>query len=134
YQKSCLEAEKRSTKECSTNDMSTTFRTCKELLQSVERVVEEPYELPVSDMIQLEEELNDALMYTRSKKNLGDEATVEEINKRSKWENDNYVCRCLILNGSKLASRVQEYESEFVALTPAVRSLDTYVAWHDSYS
>nr|GEV37324.1 agamous-like MADS-box protein AGL27 isoform X3 [Tanacetum cinerariifolium] len=131
YQKSCLEAEKRSTQECSTNDMSTTFRTCKELLQSVERVVEEPYELPVSDMIQLEEELNDALMYTRLKKvaahkaylgskliqeqahqrNHGDEATVEEIKKRSKWENDIYVCRCLILNGSKLASRVQEYES-----------------------
>ena len=29
----------------------------------------------------------------------GDDATVEQIRKRSKWENDDYVCRGLILNG-----------------------------------
>jgi hypothetical protein len=29
----------------------------------------------------------------------GDAATVEQIRNRSKWENDDYVCRGLILNG-----------------------------------
>ena len=29
----------------------------------------------------------------------GDDATVKQIRKRSKWENDDYVCRGLILNG-----------------------------------
>ncbi|GKD56096.1 hypothetical protein Tco_1289483 [Tanacetum coccineum] len=29
----------------------------------------------------------------------GADATVERIRMRSKWENDNYVCRSLILNG-----------------------------------
>ena len=29
----------------------------------------------------------------------GDDTTVEQIRKRSKWENDDYVCRGLILNG-----------------------------------
>ena len=28
-----------------------------------------------------------------------DNASVEQIRKRSKWENDDYVCRGLILNG-----------------------------------
>nr|GEY91060.1 zinc finger, CCHC-type [Tanacetum cinerariifolium] len=29
----------------------------------------------------------------------GDDATVEQIRKRTKWDNDDYVCRGLILNG-----------------------------------
>ncbi|GJY31713.1 hypothetical protein Tco_0415208 [Tanacetum coccineum] len=29
----------------------------------------------------------------------GDDATVEQIRKRAKWDNDDYVCRGLILNG-----------------------------------
>ncbi|GJX87986.1 hypothetical protein Tco_0340000 [Tanacetum coccineum] len=29
----------------------------------------------------------------------GDDATVEQIRKRAKWDNDDYVCRDLILNG-----------------------------------
>ncbi|GJY29097.1 zinc finger, CCHC-type containing protein [Tanacetum coccineum] len=29
----------------------------------------------------------------------GDDATVEQIRKRAKWDNDDYVCRALILNG-----------------------------------
>ncbi|GJR14819.1 zinc finger, CCHC-type containing protein [Tanacetum coccineum] len=29
----------------------------------------------------------------------GDDATVEQIRKRAKWDNDDYVYRCLILNG-----------------------------------
>ena len=29
----------------------------------------------------------------------GDDATVEDIRKRSKWENDDYICKGLILNG-----------------------------------
>nr|GEY59230.1 zinc finger, CCHC-type [Tanacetum cinerariifolium] len=28
----------------------------------------------------------------------GDDATVEQIRKRAKWDNDDYVCRGLILN------------------------------------
>ena len=30
---------------------------------------------------------------------LGDDATVDQIRKRSKWENDDYIARGLILNG-----------------------------------
>ncbi|GJU27182.1 hypothetical protein Tco_1165803 [Tanacetum coccineum] len=30
----------------------------------------------------------------------GDDATVEQIRKRAKWDNNDYVCRGLILNGS----------------------------------
>ncbi|GJR77094.1 zinc finger, CCHC-type containing protein [Tanacetum coccineum] len=29
----------------------------------------------------------------------GDDAIMEQIRKRAKWDNDDYVCRCLILNG-----------------------------------
>ncbi|GJS43945.1 hypothetical protein Tco_0568988 [Tanacetum coccineum] len=29
----------------------------------------------------------------------GDDATVEQIRKKAKWDNDDYVCRSLILNG-----------------------------------
>ena len=29
----------------------------------------------------------------------GDDATMEQMRARSKWENDDYVCRGLILNG-----------------------------------
>ncbi|GKF75127.1 hypothetical protein Tco_0224571 [Tanacetum coccineum] len=29
----------------------------------------------------------------------GDDATMEQIRKRAKWDNDDYVCRGLILNG-----------------------------------
>ncbi|GJV76995.1 hypothetical protein Tco_1508579 [Tanacetum coccineum] len=30
----------------------------------------------------------------------GDDATVEQIRKKAKWDNDGYVCRGLILNGN----------------------------------
>ncbi|GJS93161.1 hypothetical protein Tco_0800129 [Tanacetum coccineum] len=33
----------------------------------------------------------------------GENATVEQIQKRSKWENDDYVCRGIILNGMSLS-------------------------------
>ncbi|CAH1423491.1 unnamed protein product [Lactuca virosa] len=48
----------------------TKFRTCKELLQEVDRLVEEnnTEELSLTDMTQLEEELHDALVQTRSRK------------------------------------------------------------------
>ncbi|GJT44197.1 zinc finger, CCHC-type containing protein [Tanacetum coccineum] len=36
----------------------------------------------------------------------GDDATVEQIRKRAKWDNDDYVCGGLILNGSHL--RIEE--------------------------
>ncbi|GKF88741.1 hypothetical protein Tco_0262704, partial [Tanacetum coccineum] len=29
----------------------------------------------------------------------GDNPTVEQVRKRAKWDNDDYVCRALILNG-----------------------------------
>ncbi|KAL7605636.1 hypothetical protein Lser_V15G14574 [Lactuca serriola] len=73
YEKSCLEPESGTIKgddldlelpvhEC------TKFRTCKELLQAVDRLVEEnnAEELSVNDMTQLEEELHAALVETRS--------------------------------------------------------------------
>ncbi|GKA89010.1 hypothetical protein Tco_0810822, partial [Tanacetum coccineum] len=28
----------------------------------------------------------------------GDDATIDQIRRRNKWENDNYVCRGIILN------------------------------------
>ncbi|KAL4586655.1 hypothetical protein LXL04_011297 [Taraxacum kok-saghyz] len=48
----------------------TKFRTCKELLHTVDRLVEgnNSEELSVTDMTQLEEELDAALMQTRSRK------------------------------------------------------------------
>ncbi|XP_023741822.1 agamous-like MADS-box protein AGL27 isoform X2 [Lactuca sativa] len=51
-------------------DLCTKFRTCKELLQTVDRLVEENNrdELSVIEMTQLEEELAAALMQTRSRK------------------------------------------------------------------
>ncbi|KAI3508143.1 hypothetical protein L1887_23145 [Cichorium endivia] len=52
------------------NDSCTKFRTCKQLLETVDRLVEQNNieELSVTDMTQLEEELNAALMQTRSLK------------------------------------------------------------------
>nr|GEX22656.1 nucleotide-binding alpha-beta plait domain-containing protein [Tanacetum cinerariifolium] len=37
----------------------------------------------------------------------GDDAIVDQLRKRAKWDNDNYVCSCLILNGSHL--RIEEF-------------------------
>ncbi|CAH1419892.1 unnamed protein product [Lactuca virosa] len=76
YQKSILETEEeRSTQERAsqdymegTNHTCTRFRTCRELLESVRRVDEEGNKVSVSDMTELEEELNAALMHTRSRK------------------------------------------------------------------
>ncbi|GJT68592.1 hypothetical protein Tco_1020072, partial [Tanacetum coccineum] len=76
YQRSCLQAEDRTTQEGSSKDMGlhnqyTRFRTCKELLQAVESMnmeISPPNELPLTDMLELEEELNAALMHARSRK------------------------------------------------------------------
>ncbi|KVH97823.1 Transcription factor, MADS-box [Cynara cardunculus var. scolymus] len=73
YQKSCLQAEERTTREGGSSDTGfrnqcSRFQTCKELLQSVERLVEEPCDLSVPDMTQLEEEISAALMHIRSRK------------------------------------------------------------------
>ncbi|GJU87367.1 hypothetical protein Tco_1294913 [Tanacetum coccineum] len=35
----------------------------------------------------------------------GDDATVEQIRKRAKWDNDDYVCRGLILKVQALCQR-----------------------------
>nr|GEW32581.1 zinc finger, CCHC-type [Tanacetum cinerariifolium]GEW68537.1 zinc finger, CCHC-type [Tanacetum cinerariifolium] len=32
-------------------------------------------------------------------------ATMEQIRKRAKWENNDYVCRCLILNGCRIMTK-----------------------------
>ncbi|GJZ04923.1 hypothetical protein Tco_0538198 [Tanacetum coccineum] len=37
----------------------------------------------------------------------GDDATVEQIHKRGKWENDDYVCRGLILNDVSVCHFIQ---------------------------
>ncbi|GJR83018.1 hypothetical protein Tco_0153803 [Tanacetum coccineum] len=39
------------------------------------------------------------MLTTPIPKDGGDDATVEQIRKRAKWDNDDYVCRDLILNG-----------------------------------
>ncbi|GKC83722.1 hypothetical protein Tco_1139439 [Tanacetum coccineum] len=43
----------------------------------------------------------------------GDDATVEQIRKRAKWDNDDYVCRGLIINGmsGSLFDIYQNFES-----------------------
>ncbi|GJX21059.1 zf-CCHC domain-containing protein [Tanacetum coccineum] len=41
------------------------------------------------------------VLTTHIPKNGGDDATMEQIRKRAKWDNDDYVCRGLILNGTK---------------------------------
>ncbi|KAI3497616.1 hypothetical protein L1887_33043 [Cichorium endivia] len=71
--KSCLQGEEGITQEGASEDMEpnnpcTRFRTCNELLQSVRRVNEEGNEVSVSDLTELEEELNDALMHARARK------------------------------------------------------------------
>ncbi|KAI3523794.1 hypothetical protein L1887_02199 [Cichorium endivia] len=70
YQNSCLHTEEdQTTKEAASKDTgSTKFRTCKELLQSVKRLDEEPSKFSMSDMAELEVELTAALMHTRSRK------------------------------------------------------------------
>nr|GEY27205.1 zinc finger, CCHC-type [Tanacetum cinerariifolium] len=35
----------------------------------------------------------------------GDNATVEQIRNKSKWENDDYVCRGIILNGVNIGNK-----------------------------
>ncbi|GJR37538.1 hypothetical protein Tco_1213222 [Tanacetum coccineum] len=37
----------------------------------------------------------------------GDDPTVEQVRKRNKWDNDDYVCRGLILKGSTLWSKAE---------------------------
>ncbi|KAL4582580.1 hypothetical protein LXL04_007133 [Taraxacum kok-saghyz] len=69
-QGSSLESEENSIEGASKDLKCTPFRTCKELLQSVDRLVEEnnteEMSVAVTDMTQLEKELHDALMQTRS--------------------------------------------------------------------
>nr|XP_043606446.1 agamous-like MADS-box protein AGL27 isoform X3 [Erigeron canadensis] len=74
YQKSLLQT-KESTSKSVANDLQfllqcKRFRPCKELLQTVDRLVEEnnTEELSVTDMTQLEIELDDALVQTRLRK------------------------------------------------------------------
>ncbi|GJT29071.1 zinc finger, CCHC-type containing protein [Tanacetum coccineum] len=38
----------------------------------------------------------------------GDDATVKQIRKRNKWDNDDYVCKCLILKGINNSSRYND--------------------------
>ncbi|CAI9278177.1 unnamed protein product [Lactuca saligna] len=72
YEKSCLEPEsgtiKGDDKDSEVPLQCTKFRTCKELLHAVDRLVEDnnAKELSVNDMTQLEEELHAALVETRS--------------------------------------------------------------------
>nr|GEZ12746.1 integrase, catalytic region, zinc finger, CCHC-type, peptidase aspartic, catalytic [Tanacetum cinerariifolium] len=39
----------------------------------------------------------------------GENPTVEQVRKRVKWDNDDYVCRCLILNGDAPNQRQQQH-------------------------
>nr|GFA16153.1 zinc finger, CCHC-type [Tanacetum cinerariifolium] len=42
------------------------------------------------------------VLTTPTPKDGGDNPTVEQVRKKAKWDNDDYVCRGLILNGSHL--------------------------------
>lgn len=74
YQNNCLHTEEQTTqgseasKDTGIDKKGTKFRTCKELLQSVRRLDEEPSKFSMSDMAELEVELTAALMHTRSRK------------------------------------------------------------------
>ncbi|CAI9278175.1 unnamed protein product [Lactuca saligna] len=75
YQKSCLEEEvkeEEKTFQGAGEDLCKRFQTCKELLQTVDRLVEEKnnnnHELPLIEITQLEEDLDAALEQTRSRK------------------------------------------------------------------
>nr|GEU29938.1 K-box region and MADS-box transcription factor family protein [Tanacetum cinerariifolium] len=73
YEKSCAEIGEGSNRGAGTDLefllQSTRFRTCNELLQTVDRLVEENNEqFSVNDMMQLEQELDAALMQTRLRK------------------------------------------------------------------
>ncbi|CAH1417319.1 unnamed protein product [Lactuca virosa] len=74
YQKSCLEEEVKEeerTFQGAGEDLCKRFQTCKELLQMVDRLVEEKNnnnELSLIEITQLEEDLDAALVQTRSRK------------------------------------------------------------------
>nr|GEZ63599.1 K-box region and MADS-box transcription factor family protein [Tanacetum cinerariifolium] len=73
YENSCVEIGEGSNRGAGTDLefllQSTRFRTCNELLQTVDRLVEENNEqFSVNDMMQLEQELDAALMQTRLRK------------------------------------------------------------------
>ncbi|PWA76612.1 K-box region and MADS-box transcription factor family protein [Artemisia annua] len=74
YRKSCIEAGERTNNgaggDLEVLSQCTKFRTCKELLQMVDGLVEEnnSEELSVTDMMDLEQELDAALVQTRLRK------------------------------------------------------------------
>ncbi|GJT51980.1 hypothetical protein Tco_0978137 [Tanacetum coccineum] len=63
----------------------------------------------------------------------GDDATIEQIKRRNKWENDDYVCRGIILNDFKHTLKHKKEELTLVELDSHLRieeSLrDDDVAW-----
>ncbi|KAI3713772.1 hypothetical protein L1987_72358 [Smallanthus sonchifolius] len=69
YEQRCLDAGEITTNGAG-DDLCKRFATCKELLQTVDRVAEENNheELSVNDMTQLEQELDAALVQTRLRK------------------------------------------------------------------
>ncbi|KAK1438270.1 hypothetical protein QVD17_04076 [Tagetes erecta] len=70
YHERCVEGGEINTTNRASDDICKSFRTCKELLQTVDRLDEEnsAEELPVNELIQLEQELDDALAQTRLRK------------------------------------------------------------------
>ncbi|GKC55368.1 hypothetical protein Tco_1078113 [Tanacetum coccineum] len=52
----------------------------------------------------------------------GDDATVEQIRKRAKWDNDDYVCRGLILNDFKHTLKHLKEKLTLVELGSHLRS------------
>ncbi|KAI7749284.1 hypothetical protein M8C21_023619 [Ambrosia artemisiifolia] len=71
YQKRCLESGEITTNEAG-EDICKRFQTCKELLQTADRLAEKDNadELSVNGMTQLEQELHAALMHTRLRKDI----------------------------------------------------------------
>ncbi|GJS30282.1 hypothetical protein Tco_0490902 [Tanacetum coccineum] len=53
----------------------------------------------------------------------GDDATMKQMRKRSKWENDDYMCRGLILNGmSKTLFDIYQFHGSFKELWDSLKS------------
>nr|GFA30267.1 zinc finger, CCHC-type [Tanacetum cinerariifolium] len=52
------------------------------------------------------------VLTTPTPKDGGENPTVEQVRKRAKWDNDDYVCRCLILNDLRIEESLKVHDSD----------------------
>ncbi|KAD3641765.1 hypothetical protein E3N88_30989 [Mikania micrantha] len=100
YQKRSLEGQETTTNRAD-EDSCHQFRTCKQLLQTADRLAEEnnPDELSVNDMTQLEQELDAALVQTRWRK-----VVISRVRRKKQGETvraDRGMCRWLGTSGTQ---------------------------------